>query len=146
MIGGEAKMRRSIRSLSAGCLALGLAAAASAHHSRHATFDPDDRVTLTGTVTNLEWRNPHIWVFFDVAGEDGATTAWACEGGAPNALFRRGWRPDSLKPGDAITIDGERARNGSANCNMRSVRLTDGSVVFAGDAGSPGDPAAGAGR
>jgi hypothetical protein len=146
MTRGENTMRVPLLWLFIGCLALGAARAASAHHSRHATFDPDDHVTLTGKVTNLEWRNPHIWVFFDVESEDGATTAWACEGGAPNALFRRGWRPDSLKPGDSITIDGERARNGSANCNMRSVTLTDGTVVFAGDAGSPGDPAAGAGR
>lgn len=139
-------MHETLRWLSVGCAAFGITSAAWAHHSRHATFDPDDRVTLKGTVTNLEWRNPHIWVFFDVEGEAGARTSWACEGAAPNALFRRGWRPDSLKPGETITVDGERARNGTANCNMRSVTLTDGRVVFAGDAGSPGDPNAAPGR
>ena len=107
---------------------------AAAHHSRAATYDPAERVTLTGTVSKLEWRNPHIWVFFDVQDDAGATTSWACEGGAPNALFRRGWRPDSLQPGDEITLEGEKARNGTPNCNMRNVTLADGTRVFAGDA------------
>ena len=96
-------------------------------------------MTLTGTVTSIDWRNPHIWVYFDVD-EDGAVTNWGCEGGAPNALFRRGWRPDSLKVGDEIKIQGERARNGSANCNMRSVELAGGKSIFAGDAGDADDP------
>lgn len=118
------------------------AGAASAHHSRAATFDPQHKVTLSGTVTKLEWRNPHIWVFFDVADEAGETVNWACEGSAPNALYRRGWRPDSLQPGDRITVDGEVARNGTPNCNMRSVTLGDGKRVFAGDAGDADDPGA----
>lgn len=113
---------------------------ALAHHSRTATFDPESKVTLSGVVTSLEWRNPHIWVFFDVEGDGGEIMRWACEGAAPNALFRRGWRPDSLRPGDEITVEGEIARNGSANCNMRSVRLKDGTRVFAGDAGDDDDP------
>jgi hypothetical protein len=138
-------MRKILRLSSAVVAALAFVGPSAAHHSRHATFDPDDRVTLTGTVTSVEWRNPHIWVFFDVEDDDGATTAWACEGGAPNALFRRGWRPDSLKPGDAVTIEGEKARNGSANCNMRSAKLGNGNVIFAGDAGSSGDPAGASG-
>lgn len=115
---------------------------ASAHHSRAATFDPDAKITLTGTVTKLEWRNPHIWVFFDVVGDDGQIVNWACEGSAPNALYRRGWRPDSLQPGDQIKVDGEVARNGTPNCNMRSVVLGDGKSLFAGDAGDADDPGA----
>ena len=109
---------------------------AGAHHSRAATFDPNERVSLQGVVTKIEWQNPHIWVYFDVV-ENGAVTHWACEGGAPNALFRRGWRPDSIKVGDEINLEGERARNGTPNCNMRSVRLGDGTAVFAGDADEP---------
>jgi hypothetical protein len=116
------------------------AAPTSAHHSRAATFDPDARITLTGTVTKLEWRNPHIWVFFDVTGEDGQIVSWACEGSAPNALYRRGWRPDSLQAGDQIKVEGEVARNGTPNCNMRSVVLGDGKSLFAGDAGDADDP------
>ena len=135
-------MQIELRLALSGILALSPATAAQAHHSRAATFDPDHKVTLTGTVTKLEWRNPHIWVFFDVAGEDGEIVNWACEGGAPNALYRRGWRPDSLKAGDEITVGGEVARNGTPNCNLRSVALGDGKIVFAGDAGDADDPGA----
>ncbi len=133
-------LRRCSRILVVSACALAVVAPALAHHSRAATFDPDHKVTLHGVVTSLEWRNPHIWVFFDVEGDDGRTINWGCEGAAPNALFRRGWRPDSLRPGDRVTIDGEVARNGTANCNMRSVMLTDGTRVFAGDAGDADDP------
>jgi hypothetical protein len=120
-----------------------LSATAAAHHSRHATYDAEKRVELRGIVTRLEWRNPHIWVFLDVEDAAGDVIGWGCEGAAPNALFRRGWRPDSLKPGDEVTVSGEAARNGTTNCNMRSVTLGDGSQVFAGDAGDADDPNSG---
>lgn len=125
------------------CAALLVASSGLAHHSRHATYDPDDRVALAGTITKVEWRNPHVWLFLDVADERGATMAWACETASPITLFRRGWRPDSLKPGDVVTINGEKARNGTANCNVRSVTLADGRAIFGGDAGSVGDPGGG---
>ena len=103
-----------------------------AHHSFAATYDATKRITLSGVVTRVEFRNPHIWVFFDVKGEDGVTN-WGCEGAAPNALFRRGWRPDTLKPGEPISVEGFAARSGKPICNMRVMtRATDGWRVFAG--------------
>jgi hypothetical protein len=139
----RARSRRA--ALAAAALgAAALAGSAAAHHSRFATYDPDKAVSLSGTVTKLEWRNPHIWVYFDVKDAKGGVVGWACEGGAPNALYRRGWRPDSLKSGDTINLEGEVARNGSPNCNIRSVTLGDGTKVFAGDATTPETPSAAA--
>ena len=105
---------------------------AYAHHSFAAEFDSNKAVTLTGSVTKLEWMNPHIWVYLDVKDSSGNVEHWQCEGGAPNTLTRSGWSRDSLKFGDQITIDGFLAKNGSKTCNMRLVKLADGRNVFAG--------------
>ena len=104
----------------------------SAHHSFSAEFDSNKTVTLTGSVTKLEWMNPHIWVYLDVKDTSGTVEHWQCEGGAPNTLTRSGWSRDSLKFGDQISIDGFLAKNGSKTCNMRVVKLSDGRSVFAG--------------
>jgi Family of unknown function (DUF6152) len=112
----------------------------SAHHSFAATYDATKPVTFSGTITKVEFRNPHIWVFIDVP-EGGRTTNWGCEGGAPNQLFRQGWRPDTLKSGEKITIEGFASRSGKPICNMRVVtRAGSGERVFAGQAndGAPG--------
>lgn len=109
-----------------------------AHHSFAATYDADKPVSFSGIVTSVEFRNPHIWVFFDVQGAGGITN-WGCEGGAPNQLFRQGWRPDTLKAGDRITVEGFAGRDGTPICNMRVVRLSDGRQIFAGaNDGGPG--------
>ena len=112
-----------------------------AHHSFAATYDATKTVTLSGTITRVEFRNPHIWVFLDVPGETGVTN-WGCEGAAPNQLFRQGWRPDSVKAGEKITIEGFGARSGKAVCNLRVMTRADGSRVFAGQAndGAPTTP------
>jgi hypothetical protein len=121
---------------SASRLALGLALlwaqTAAAHHSFDAEFDRDKPVTLTGSVTRVDWGNPHIWVFLDVKDETGKVSNWGVEGGAPNALFRNGWRKDSLKVGDIVTVEGFRGRDGSQRANANRVLLPDGRRVFAG--------------
>jgi hypothetical protein len=104
----------------------------SAHHSFAAEFDSSKQVTLQGSVTKLEWQNPHIWVYLDVKDDRGVTQAWQCEGGPPNTLTRNGWSTNSLKSGDQVTIEGFLAKDGSRTCNARMVKLPDGRSVFAG--------------
>jgi DNA/RNA endonuclease YhcR with UshA esterase domain len=105
---------------------------ASAHHAFAAEFDANKPVTLKGSVTKVEWMNPHIWVYLDVKDDKGTLEHWQCEGGAPNTLTRNGWSKDSLKFGDQITVDGLLAKDGSKTCNARAVKLPDGRSVLAG--------------
>ncbi len=126
------------------CSALLLAAAArpaAAHHSFAAEFDSDQPVTLQGTITRMEWINPHTWMHIDVKNEDGTTTPWMIEGGTPNTLFRRGFNRNSVAVGTEITIHGFRARNGANRANGRDLILPDGSRLFMGSrgTGAPGD-------
>jgi hypothetical protein len=109
-----------------------LAPAAWCHHSFAAEFDGSKRVTLQGTVTKVEWTNPHIYVYLNVKDANGAVTEWACEGGPPNVLLREGWSRTSVKEGDQVTIEGALAKDGSKRCNSRTVNLADGRKVFAG--------------
>jgi hypothetical protein len=104
-----------------------------AHHSFSAEFDNSKPVSLQGTVTKVDWLNPHIWIYLDVKDEKtGAVTSWQCEGGAPNSLTRNGWTKDALKKGDTISITGTHAKDASNTCNASSVVLPDGRHVFAG--------------
>ena len=120
-------------------LAITAARGLSAHHSFAAEFDANKPVTLTGAVTKLEWANPHIWVYLDVTGAQGAQH-WQCEGGAPNTLTRNGWSRDSLKPTEQITVHGFLAKDGSKTCNLRTVTLPDGRSVFAGSSAPDAPP------
>ncbi len=119
---------------------LAAAAPVFAHHSFAAEFDDKKPVTLKGTVTKLEWLNPHIWIYLDAKDQTGAVTKWQCEGGPPNSLTRQGWSKNSLKIGSEITIEGFGAKDATNTCNSRSVMLPDGKKLFAGSAedGGPG--------
>jgi hypothetical protein len=113
-------------------LALGILSAAIpavAHHSFAAEYDQKQPITLKGVVTHLDWMNPHVYFYVDATDKDGKVTRWACEAGNPNALARRGWKKDSLKEGDQITVQAFRAKDGSNTVNARSITLADGKQV-----------------
>jgi hypothetical protein len=126
----------------------GLLAAAAipvlAHHSFAAEYDDKKPVTLVGSVVKTEWLNPHVWLYLDVKDDKGNMVRWQCEGGAPNSIIRQGWSRTTLKPGDQITIEGFRAKDSTNTCNSRSVKLPNGSKVFAGSADDGGPNAKGA--
>jgi hypothetical protein len=98
---------------------------AQPHHSFAAEFDAEQPINLTGIVTLVEWTNPHVWFYINVRDEEtGEVINWGAEMGPPHGLQRRGWRRDSLKIGDEVTVDGYLARNGSKRLNARTVTLT----------------------
>jgi hypothetical protein len=115
--------------------ALGLLVAAVpviAHHSFAAEFDANKPVKVTGTVTKVEWKNPHVYFYIDVKEDDGKVTNWGMEMGSPNGLMRQGWTRNSMKVGDVVSVEGSRARDGSAIGNARAVVLAStGQRLFA---------------
>ena len=105
-----------------------------AHHSFAAEFDAAKVVKFTGTVTKIEWTNPHAWFYIDVKDESGKVTNWAWELGSPNSLTRSGWSRNSMKIGDAIIVEGSRAKDGSNVANAKTVTLSNGQRLFGGSA------------
>ena len=130
--------RKTFGLLSVGLGLLFAAAPLLAHHSFAAEYDSKKPIKITGTVTKVEWMNPHIYYYVDVKDASGKVTNYAVEGGTPGSLRRQGWGKDSLKTGDSVTIDGFMAKNGSNHVNGRKVTLSDGRTVFAGSAGDSG--------
>jgi Family of unknown function (DUF6152) len=113
-----------------------------AHHAFAAEFDAKRPVHLTGTVTRMEWINPHAWMHIEVKNADGTVTNWMIEAGTPNTLFRRGFTRDSLKVGTVVVVDGYQAKDGSERANGRDVTFPDGQKLFFGSTGTgaPDDP------
>jgi hypothetical protein len=136
-------MRTSLLIPAAVLAVLAAGAPLAAHHSFAAEFDGSKPVTLKGTVTKMEWTNPHAWLHIDVKGPDGKVVSWMIEGGAPNALLRRGWDRNSVAPGTAVIVQGFRARDGSTRASGGDLTLPDGKKLFIGSTGTgaPGDPA-----
>jgi hypothetical protein len=134
-------MIRSVARAVGAFLLTGAAAQAAAHHSFAAEFDANQPVELRGTITKMEWINPHSWLHIDVKNDDGTTTPWMIEGATPNTLLRRGFSRDTVKAGTEITIIGYRAKNGANRANGRDLILPDGSRLFmqSSGTGAPGE-------
>jgi hypothetical protein len=112
------------------------------HHAFSAEFDSNKPVKLRGTVTKMEWVNPHAWLYIDVKGADGKITSWAIEGAAPNAMLRRGFTKDSLPVGTEIIVEGYQAKDGSNISSGQNLTLPDGRKLFMGSTGvgAPDEP------
>ena len=114
-------------------LAAGVASAPSfAHHAFAAEFDSTKPMKLRGTVTKMDWINPHSWIHIEVKNADGSTTKWMVECGSPNTLYRRGFTKETLPKGSEILVDGYAAKDGSNKVNGRDVTFNDGKKLFLG--------------
>jgi Family of unknown function (DUF6152) len=112
------------------CVCAAPSAAVQAHHSFASEFDANQPVSLQGTVTKVEFINPHSWIHIEVTDANGTKAAWEVEGGTPNTLFRKGINDNTLPVGTAVAVDGYRARDGSNRMSGRDITLADGRKVF----------------
>ena len=129
-------MRMKLLSLVTGAAVLSAAALpVLAHHAFSAEFDANRPVKLEGVVTKMDWINPHSWIHIDVKADDGTVQKWMIEGGAPNALLRRGWNRNSLPAGTQIAVQGFQAKDGSFRANGRDITFANGSKLFVGSSG-----------
>ena len=133
-------MKKLVLSVMGIAVLVGAAVPLWAHHSFAAEFDPGKPVKLTGTVTEMEWINPHSWIHIDVKGPDGKVVSWMVEGGSPNTLLRNGFTKASLPPGTEIVVDGYQSKDESNNMNGRDITFPDGRNLFVGSAGQGSAP------
>jgi hypothetical protein len=126
-----------------GMATLGLVLPIYGHHSFAAEFDGSKAIRKTGVISKVEWTNPHSYFYIDVKDDNGDVVTWGCEGGAPIALSRRGFKKNDIKLGDTVTVDGYPAKDGSHLMDARRITLTDGRSFYGGSAGDggPGDTA-----
>jgi hypothetical protein len=124
------------RVIAGAALLVATAAPLIAHHSFAAEFDANKPVKIKGKVVKMEWSNPHSWIHIDVTGPDGKVERWMVEGGAPNALIRRGWNKNSLPYGIEIIVEGFQAKDGSTRANGRDITFPDGTKLFVGSSGT----------
>ena len=117
------------------CLAGG-AASLRAHHAFNAEFDANKPVSFSGTITKVEWINPHVWLHMDVQMPNGRTENWGFEAGTPSVLFRRGFTKASLMPGTKVKVDGYQAKDGTRRANGRDLTFADGKKLFMGSSGT----------
>jgi hypothetical protein len=122
--------------IACGALLVATAARLIAHHSFAAEFDANKPIKIKGKVVKMEWTNPHSWIYIDTTDSNGKVEHWAVEGGAPNALLRRGWNKKSLPIGLEITVDGFQAKDGSNRANGRDITFPDGTRLFVGSSGT----------
>ena len=132
-------MKKYAGALIAGLTLLAGAIPVMAHHSFAAEYDSNKTVTITGTVTKVEWLNPHARFYVDQKGADGKIENWNFELGAIPTLLKRGWRKNSLKEGDQVTVEGYQAKDNSFSASALKVSLPDGRKVFAGSSIGGGD-------
>src|SRR5580700_4516277 len=109
----------------------------SAHHAFAAEYDENKRVTVSGTVADFKWTNPHAWLYVEGKDESGKVTSWGFEMGSPNGLVRRGWNRTDVKKGDQVTVEGYRAKDGSKVANALTVTIADGRKLFGGFQSTP---------
>ncbi len=129
-------MRTMVAVAVVGLLLVGGVASLSAHHAFAAEFDAERPVAFSGTVTRVEWINPHVWIHLDVKKDDGTMEGWAFEAGTPNVLFRRGFTRESLLPGTDVRVDGYQAKDGTNRANGRDMTFADGTKLFLGSSGT----------
>ena len=125
--------RRGVLAVSFGMLVSSISLLA--HHSAASAYDVDKKITLHGTVTKLEWQNPHVFYYLDVTDPGGKVTNWSIEASTPNQLYRNGWRKNDLKVGEVVTVtNSSPARNGLPKAYGGTLTLADGRKVFSGSA------------